>query len=154
MTILPMGPEHIPALADLEKTCFSQPWSESALTEELQNPAARFTVAVIDGETAGYLGFHHVLDEGSVADLAVFPAHRRKGVARALLADLIGWAAQQGIRRIFLEVRVSNLPAVALYEETGFLRAGIRPGFYADPAEDAALYILNVEVLRNERTGI
>lgn len=149
-----MGPEHLPALAALERICFAEPWSEAALAEELRNPAARFTVAVIKDEVAGYMGFHHVLEEGAVANLAVFPAHRRQGVARALLTELKAWAAQNGVCRITLEVRVSNAPAVALYEGMGFVRVGTRPGFYARPAEDAALYTLNIEVENHEHTGL
>ena len=154
MKIVPMRPEHIPALCLLEQICFSDPWSKEALEEELRNPTARFTVALAGEEVAGYLGFHHVLDEGAVANLAVFPAFRRQGVARELLAELIAWSRKNGLRTLTLEVRPSNAPAVALYEQTGFRRVGTRPGYYRHPAEDAALYTLFIEENEHERTGI
>ena len=137
-----MHPDHLDSLADLESLAFSTPWSYDALAEELQNPLAVFLVAEdVDAESAvGYLGMHHILDEGFIANLAVHPAYRRQGIARSLLREAQEYAEAHDLARLTLEVRASNVPAIALYEGMGFTRDGIRPGFYDSPKEDAAIY--------------
>ena len=142
MQIVSMTAAHVPALAALERTCFSDPWSEAGLGEELTNPHAVFRVAVEGDAVLGYVGMHHLLDEGFITNVAVDPAARRRGVARALLADLTAYGTAHGLYRITLEVRVGNTPAIALYEGLGYTRDGVRPGFYRDPTEDAAIYSL------------
>ena len=142
IAIVPMHPDHLDSLADLESLAFSTPWSYDALAEELQNPLAVFLVAEdVDAESAvGYLGMHHILDEGFIANLAVHPAYRRQGIARSLLREAQEYAEAHDLTRLTLEVRASNVPAIALYEGMGFTRDGIRPGFYDSPKEDAAIY--------------
>jgi ribosomal-protein-alanine N-acetyltransferase len=85
---------------------------------------------------------HHVLDEGFITNVAVSPEARRRGVARALLADLAAYGREHSLYRITLEVRVGNAPARTLYESEGYRLDGVRPGFYRAPAEDAAIYSL------------
>ena len=136
VTVVPMEEAHLSALTELEKQCFSSPWSEEALREELQNPCAHFHVALCDGVVAGYLGCHHIGGEGFVTNVAVFPAFRRRGIARALIAA----ALDAPIERLSLEVRVSNEPAIALYASLGFVNEGRRPHFYTHPDEDAFIY--------------
>ncbi len=142
IAIVPMHPDHLDSLADLESLAFSTPWSYDALAEELQNPLAVFLVAEdVDAESAvGYLGMHHILDEGFIANLAVHPAYRRQGIARSLRRGAQEYAEAHDLARLTLEVRASNVPAIALYEGMGFTRDGIRPGFYDSPKEDAAIY--------------
>ena len=142
IALVPMHPDHLDSLADLESLAFSTPWSYDALAEELQNPLAVFLVAEdVDAESAvGYLGMHHILDEGFIANLAVHPAYRRQGIARSLLREAQEYAEAHDLARLTLEVRASNVPAIALYEGMGFTRDGIRPGFYDSPKEDAAIY--------------
>jgi len=140
--IIPMTAAHVASLAQLEQTCFSTPWSAEGLAEELTNPHAVFRVAVEGDAVLGYVGMHHLLDEGFITNVAVFPAARRRGVARALLADLAQYAAAHNLYRITLEVRVSNVAAITLYEGAGYVRDGVRPAFYRDPTEDAAIYSL------------
>ncbi len=132
---------HIPALCAIERACFSTPWSAASLCEELTNPLAVFLVAVSPtGAVAGYAGMHRVAGEGFLANVAVAPSARRQGVARALVTALMAAGAGAGLCRLTLEVRVSNAAAIALYEGIGFVREGVRPGFYRAPTEDAALY--------------
>ena len=142
MTILPMAQSHIDAIAALEQVCFSEPWSAAALAEELTNPLAVFRVAVEGESVLGYVGMHHVLDEGFITNVAVSPDARRRGVARALLADLAAYGGAHSLYRITLEVRVSNAAARGLYESEGYKLDGIRPKFYSHPTEDAAIYSL------------
>ena len=129
---------HVPAVAELEQLCFSDPWSVDALAEELHNPCARFLIALNGDTVVGYLGCHHVADEGFVANVAVHPSHRRQGVARALVTH----AVNQGhsLSRLTLEVRASNIAAISLYESLGFVKDGVRPRFYIHPTEDAYIY--------------
>ena len=138
ITVTAMAEAHVAALAELERLCFADPWSEAALREELHNPCAAFLVAQNDSRTVGYVGCHHIAGEGYITNVAVHPDCRRQGVARQLLAEaLLRW---QHLSRVTLEVRVSNAPAIRLYEELGFVCEGIRPNFYAHPTEDAAIY--------------
>ena len=142
MTIVPMAQSHIAAIADLEQTCFSEPWSAAALAEELDNPHAVFLAAVEGDTLLGYVGMHHLVDEGFITNVAVSPAARRRGVARALLAELAAYGTAHSLYRITLEVRVGNTPARTLYESEGYALDGIRPNFYRTPTEDAAIYSL------------
>ena len=142
MEIIPMAQSHIDAVAALEQACFADPWSAAALAEELSNPPAVFRVAVEGDTVLGYVGMHHVLDEGFITNVAVSPDARRRGVARALLADLSAYGAAHSLYRITLEVRVSNVAARTLYESEGYRLDGVRPKFYSHPTEDAAIYSL------------
>lgn len=138
MIICKMTAAHIAAIAQLENDCFADPWTETTLAEELHNSCAVFLVALIDDNVVGYLGCHHIADEGYVTNIAVSKDFRRQGIARQLLRYAKDqW---QHLFRITLEVRVSNTAAIALYESEGFSKDGIRPSFYRHPTEDAAIY--------------
>ena len=118
--VVTMAEEHISALAQLEKECFADPWSEKALADELTNPNAVFRVALIDEEVAGYVGMLHVLDEGDICNVAVFDKFRRRGVAIALIQHLVDYAVENQLSFITLEVRESNIGAQKFYETMGF----------------------------------
>ena len=137
--VVTMAEEHISALAQLERECFSDPWSEKALSEELSNPNAVFRVALIDEEVAGYVGMLHVLDEGDICNVAVFDKFRRRGVATALIQHLVDYAVENQLSFITLEVRESNMGAQKFYETMGFETIGIRKNFYDNPKEHAIL---------------
>lgn len=142
MEIIPMQQSHIDAVAALERACFSEPWSAAALAEELSNPHAVFRVAVEGDTLLGYVGMHHLVDEGFITNVAVSQDARRRGVARALLAELSAYGREHSLYRITLEVRVGNTPARTLYEAEGYTLDGVRPHFYRAPTEDAAIYSL------------
>ena len=101
---------------------------------------AVFLGAARNGEAVGYMGFHDVVGEGFVTNVAVSPACRRQGVAAALLEAALAECAARGVERLCLEVRESNAPAIALYTRFGFALDGRRPRFYSAPTEDALLY--------------
>ena len=140
MTIVRMEKRHIPALVALEQVCFSEPWTAAGFEEELENPLAVFLVAEADGEAVGYMGFHDVVGEGFVTNVAVSPACRRQGIAARLLEAALAECDRRGVTRLCLEVRESNLPAIGLYTRFGFEQDGRRPRFYTAPTEDALLY--------------
>ena len=138
-SIVPMDRSHLPQIAALERQCFSAPWTEGMLEEELYNPQASFLVAEAeDGGVLGYAGLHAVLDEGYIDNVAVEPDARRHGVASALL-EVFCRFAQANLAFLTLEVRKSNAPAIALYTRHGFEQVGIRPGYYDRPREDAVI---------------
>lgn len=142
----PMKEEDIPALAALERICFCDPWSENAFLEELGNPRARFMVAQDGtGLVLGYLGLHYVLDEGYIANIAVDPLYRRRGIACALLSDAEDFAKKASLSFLTLEVRQSNLAAQRLYRRHGFSPAGLRKNYYQHPKEDAVLMTRRVK---------
>ena len=141
VTITPMAAAHIAAIAEIERQCFSTPWSAAALTEELDSPHAVFYAATDgDGRVLGYAGMHHVGDEGYIDNVAVDPAARRQGVARALMDALERYGREHALYRLTLEVRASNAAAIALYAGAGYVADGVRPNFYRQPTEDAAIY--------------
>ena len=139
MTIAPMEERHLDDLARLERLCFSRPWSRQALKEELTNPAVCFLVGEEAGEVLGYAGMHCAAGECYVDNVAVFPEARRQGVGRKLMEALLQAAAARGGEFLSLEVRPSNLEALALYRGLGFREVGRRRRFYDDPVEDGLL---------------
>lgn len=133
----------MPKLAELERLCFSEPWSEDGLRAELGNETAQFLVAERDGRVAGYAGMHGMCGEGYIANIAVFPDFRGRGVGRALLRGLVACARKQQYEFITLEVRAANRPAISLYESEGFRVVGVRKGFYSHPKEDGLIMTLS-----------
>lgn len=139
MTIEPLSPRLLSAVASIETLSFSAPWSEASLGMLLDAPNGGL-VAVADGTVTGYIGFLGVLDELEVTNVATHPDYRRRGVGRALVAALLDHAKQGDFRRVSLEVRVSNAAAIALYESLGFTPCGLRKNFYSSPREDGVIY--------------
>ena len=138
-----MTDAHVAQVAELEKICFSDPWSEKSVASELCNPLSLWLVAM-DGETvAGYVGSQSVADEADMMNVAVHPDYRRKGIARRLVEGLVAALREKGVYSLALEVRASNVPAISLYEGLGFSQVGLRPNYYRNPKEDA--YILRKE---------
>ena len=145
--ISPMMPYHVVPMAELERQCFSCPWSEDALRHELDNHIATYFVMEygnpLDGyEVAGYIGSHTVLDEMHITNVAVAPGFRRRGIASALLEAVIGEAKSIAISFITLEVRVSNRNAISLYAKYGFTIEGMRKAYYEKPVEDGYIMTL------------
>ena len=137
--LVPMDRSHLAGVAELERMCFSTPWNEAMLEEELYNATASFIVAEgEDGSVLGYAGLHVILDEGYIDNVAVRPSCRRMGLGDRLLDVFIRFG-QANLAFLTLEVRPSNTPAVALYEKNGFKEVGRRPNYYDDPKEDALL---------------
>lgn len=130
----------IKRIAEMEKFCFSDPWSEESVRKEImENPRAFYVVGERDGMVQGYVGVWCIIDEGDITNVAVAPEFRRKHLAENLIKTLMDITEKEGINRWTLEVRVSNTPAIKLYEKMGFTSAGIRKAYYQDNHEDALI---------------
>ena len=139
MMIIRMNESHVKAVAELEKLCFSDPWSENSVASELQNKLALWLVAEEESALAGYIGSQTCGEESDVMNVAVHPDFRRRGIAEALVNRLVEELKAIGSQCLTLEVRASNVPAIALYEKMGFAEIGRRKIYYRNPREDALI---------------
>jgi ribosomal-protein-alanine N-acetyltransferase len=138
--IVPMNEDHLDEVAELERICFSLPWSRKMLAEELENALSAFLVALDDdGKVAGYAGLQVILNEGYITNIAVRPDCRRQGVAGKLLQVFLDFAQGNQLAFLTLEVRSSNYDAIALYGSRGFRSVGRRKNYYELPKEDAII---------------
>ncbi len=139
-SISDVGPEHIRQIEALERDCFSLPWTAEQLAGQIRDEHHEFLAAIdTEGRVLGYVGMMYVLDEGYISNVAVSPAHRRQGIADALIARLCKICGTLGLSFVTLEVRAGNEPAIALYEKNGFQQVGLRKNYYERPREDALL---------------
>lgn len=129
------------AVWELEKKCFSVPWSEESIRAMFSEKGYWNLTARDDGSLVGYIGMKAVLDEADITNVAVDPDRRRQGIGKMLLRGLLAKAGELRIRRIFLEVRVSNTAARALYEQAGFRTVDVRKNYYEKPKEDAYIMV-------------
>ena len=144
--IVPMNADHLDEVAELERICFSVPWSRNMLAEELDNLLSAFLVALDDsGRVVGYAGLQVVLDEGYITNVAVRPECRRQGVAAKLLQVFLDFAKANKLAFLTLEVRASNYDAIALYGSRGFRSVGRRKNYYEHPREDAIIMTLEFD---------
>ena len=134
-------------IVDIERQSFSDPWHMSAFRQaiKLNDPNAYFLVARQDQALAAYINYWLVIDDAHIANLAVSPTHRRRGIGKYLLGKSLKHIQDQGGNQVFLEVRVSNIPAQNLYQQMGFQIVHIRKRYYQNNGEDA--YILRLENL-------
>ena len=138
--IVPMKTEHLDAVAELERSCVTVPWSRNALAEELDNALSAFLVALDENDrVVGYAGLQVVLDEGYITNVAVRPDCRRRGVAGKLLDVFERFAEGNHLAFLSLEVRASNYAAIALYGQHGYRGVGRRRNYYEHPKEDAVI---------------
>ena len=139
MIIETMNASHVAQIAELEKICFSDPWSEKSINSELNNELAIWLTAIVGERVAGYIGSQTVIDETDMMNVAVHPDFRRRGIAETLVNELVQHLKVRGSHCLTLEVRASNTPAIALYEKLGFTDIGRRKNYYRNPREDALI---------------
>lgn len=132
-------------VAQLERSCFSSPWSENSLRESLGNPNYRMFVAKDEGRVVGYISTYIVADELNIANLAVDRSLRRQGIGWALLKTAVQTARSNRMTTMYLEVRASNEAAIALYRKAGFESGGRRKNFYDNPKEDGLIMRMDFE---------
>jgi len=139
MMITNMHQSHVAQVAELEKLCFSDPWSENSVASELNNPLSFWLVA-LDGErVAGYVGSQTVMDESDMMNVAVHPDYRKQGIATALIVGLVEELRNRGSHCLTLEVRASNETAISVYRKLEFQEVGRRKNYYRNPREDALI---------------
>ena len=144
--IVPMNADHLDEVAELERICFSVPWSHNMLAEELDNLLSAFLVALDDNDkVVGYAGVQIILDEGYITNVAVRPECRRQGIAAKLLQVFLDFAKANKLAFLTLEVRASNYDAIALYGSRGFRSVGRRKNYYEHPKEDAIIMTLEFD---------
>lgn len=143
--VFDMTKNEISAVSAISSECFSMPWSYDGIEAELSVSGAKTLVAEVDGEIAGFLNVRFVLDECSINNIAVTEKSRRKGVAKALLTELLSYSKENRIEFVNLEVRASNEKAKSLYKGFGFKTVGIRRNFYEKPVEDAYIMVLMIK---------
>ncbi|MBR5246267.1 MAG: ribosomal protein S18-alanine N-acetyltransferase [Clostridia bacterium] len=145
VTIREMTEGDVTGIADLEKECFSEPWSEQSLRDELTNETARFYVLRDSENLLGYIGANNICNEVYITNVAVNGNCRGKGYGQKLVKHLIKQSEAEKAFFITLEVRKSNENAIKLYEKCGFKLIGERKNFYSKPQEDALIYTYYLE---------
>ena len=135
---------------ELEKVCFSEPWSKEGLIDSYKS-GTKFFAAENGSRLIGYIGIKAVIDEGYITNVAVFPQYRKQGAATALINKVFEYATENALSFVSLEVRVSNHDAVSLYENLGFVTEGRRKDFYRNPREDALIMTKRFSI-NNENT--
>ena len=138
-----------PALAEIERRCFSDPWSPAGIRETMQYETAVTLLVEMGGVVMGYLMARISGEEGEILNLAVLPEHRRRGIARELLEQSLAVLGAAGVREAYLEVRESNQAALTLYGAKGFRTVGMRPHYYRSPLEDALVLRAPIRSLRD-----
>ncbi len=132
--------KHLSQLEELEKQCFSVPWTGEQLKSQLRDKNHEFIVAESnEGEVLGYVGLIYALDEGDISNVAVKPQYRCEHLGTALISELMKIAENLGIVSISLEVRETNIPAQKLYSNFGFEPVGLRKNYYDFPKENAII---------------
>ena len=139
MEIIRMNESHVPQIARLEQLCFSDAWSENSITSELTNKLSLWLVAMDGNTVAGYVGSQSVMGWADMMNLCVAPDYRRQGIGEKLTQELEKQLKENQVTCLTLEVRLSNAPAIALYEKLGFVQVGKRPRYYEKPREDALI---------------
>jgi len=141
LTFTRMGQENISFVATLEKRFFTTPWDEQALEKGLKNNSEIFWLVQVKGINVGYIGFAQTFESADILTVCVDPAYRRMGCAEALLRHCLDQMYDNGVEKVFLEVRESNDSARSLYEKAGFCYLNKRINYYRDPVEDAFVMI-------------
>lgn len=132
-------------IMEIERLSFKTPWSrESFESEIMHNNLAYYLVLEYKGHVVAYGGLWFVVDEGHITNIAVHPVCRGKGLGETLVREMVSFARAKDVRRMTLEVRTKNEPAIKLYEKIGFEGHGIRPGYYQDSGEDALIMWIEI----------
>lgn len=138
--VIDLGVPDVEDLIGLEGLCFEYHWTRDQFLLGLESGAYRVIGIRVDTVLAGYMAFSLIEDEMEILNLAVHPAYRRRGLGEALLARSFEICVAAGIKKSFLDVKVSNDPALALYRKFGYKKIGVRKKYYPDTREDALLF--------------
>ena len=142
--IRPASAEDIDSIYEIGTLCFADAWRRDTVAHDMEGSHSEYFVAEMDGKVVGYGCFWFVVDEGQLVNIGVRPEYRRQGFAEAILERGLEECRDRNMKTIFLEVRVSNSPAQALYKKYNFRSLGVRKGVYDLPKEDG--YIMSREI--------
>lgn len=145
-----MRTEDAKKVALLEEKIFSRPWSEASFRKALEMPEQILLVAE-KGEICGYGVLFVAADQADISNIAVDPAFRGCGIGASLMREMLSEARAAGVKEVFLEVRESNVPAIALYHKYGFRQIGVRKAYYEAPREDALLMKAELQMEMNKQ---
>lgn len=142
-TIVPLAHEHVDPIMVIEAESNGSPWVRASFEQEIGHPPSEFLAAKAGGEVVGYAGAWIVADECHITTVAVSPTMRRQGIGRKLMVDLLSRCRDRGAVCATLEVRAGNEAAIKMYEDLGFVSAGVRKAYYPNNREDAVIMWLN-----------
>ena len=141
-----MEVDDLDRIVDLERLCFSSPWSKDDFLYELnENPFGYYVVLRVEDKILAYLGLWMDEERAQITTIGVDPEHRGKGYAKTLMVHMLDVCSSKGVKIYSLEVRVSNQAAISLYQRFGFIQVGLRKAYYQDNHEDAYLMIKESE---------
>lgn len=140
-TIKEASVEDCKILEDIEKQCFSDPWSYGMLESEVGQSNTTYSLFYLDDQVIGYYSYLHIFNEAHIMNIAILPSFQGFGYGSAMMETLLEQSLLQGLDNLTLEVRRSNVKAIGLYEKYLFKCVGIRPHYYMD-GEDALIYWL------------
>jgi ribosomal-protein-alanine N-acetyltransferase len=138
----------LPAVMEIERLSFSNPWHETTFRGEIQNTPISYPVVAVgipDGRVLGYIIYWKIHDDVQVNNIAVHPDGRRLGLGEAMMRHVLDHVRAEGAVFVSLEVRVSNAAARKLYEKLGFEFYGLRKDYYTNPDEDAVVLGLQLQ---------
>ncbi len=130
MNFSPLEYKHLKQMVEIEREAFDTPWSEIMFIPEVEAENAHYIVGTTGDKVICYGGFHKVLDEGHITNIVVRDTFRRMGIGKYLLTQLIDKAKSLDIKYLTLEVKVTNEPAIKMYEKFGFKASGLRKRYY------------------------
>ena len=131
--------EDLAQVVKLEEATFSLPWSVKGFEEALAREENCFLVIQDEDEILGYCGYYKVFEEAEIMNVCIREDRRGEGLGRIMMEELLNTAKETGVKTVVLEVRVSNAPAIRLYENLNFVSLGVRKDFYEMPREDAEI---------------
>lgn len=142
-----MCKDDVEGIFNVSNLSFNTPWSKDSISNEVNNPLAKYIVAIdnSNNELVGFIGAWIIAGEADIMNVAVHPSYRKVGIASKLLSSLIDLCNNLNCSNINLEVRASNLPAQNLYKKFSFIENGLRKGYYEDTGEDAILMQCTVQ---------
>ena len=139
MIIRNMKEKDIPQVCIIENETFSKPWKDHDFLASINSEDNIYLVVKEDEQIVAYCGLWGVIEEGHINNVAVVKTYQNRGIAHSMLEELIKRAREKGLESFTLEVRVTNVNAIKLYEKLGFKKIGIRPSFYDKPREDGLI---------------
>lgn len=134
-----LSEQELEEICKIEQECFASPWKRQDFEQMILEPDMLYLVAIFDKIIVGGCAVHNIAGDGEITNVAVRSAYRKRGIADTMLKELIQRGSSMGINAFTLEVRITNLPAIHLYEKHGFVIEGVRKGFYKNPCEDALI---------------